>query len=113
VEHGHGVLKNDLGGGTMPCGRFGANAAWWRLNMLTHDLFELVKAQALPGGMAATQPRTPRFELPHFVGRLVRYARRWVLRLFGGHPMADVYIAVRLRLVELAAALRGPVPTPT
>ena len=34
VEQAHGVLKGDLGGGTMPCGLFGANAAWWRLNVL-------------------------------------------------------------------------------
>ena len=30
VEHGHGIMKNDLAGGTVPCGRFGANAAWSR-----------------------------------------------------------------------------------
>ena len=26
VELGHGVMKNDLGGGVLPCSRFGANA---------------------------------------------------------------------------------------
>ena len=31
IEALHDVLKNELAGGVMPCSRFGANAAWFRL----------------------------------------------------------------------------------
>jgi hypothetical protein len=71
VEHGHGVVKNDLGGGVLPCGRFGANAAWWRLNVLTHNLLAFLQAGALPksAGQGAAQDSAERvndFETPRF-----------------------------------------------
>src|SRR5512140_3818304 len=31
IEAAHAVIKNELAGGVLPCGRFGANAAWFRL----------------------------------------------------------------------------------
>lgn len=82
VEQGHGVMKNDLGGGVMPCGRFGSNAAWWRLNVLAHNILALLKATALPDELASAQPKTLRFRLFCVAGRLVRHARRWVLKLY-------------------------------
>ena len=30
IEAAHNVIKNELAGGVMPCGRFGSNAAWLR-----------------------------------------------------------------------------------
>jgi hypothetical protein len=47
IEHTHEVLKNELGAGTLPCGRFGANAAWFRLNALTYNLLSLIRQTAL------------------------------------------------------------------
>ncbi|MBM4364403.1 MAG: hypothetical protein FJ104_17125 [Deltaproteobacteria bacterium] len=35
IEHIHDVTKNELGAGTPQCGRFGANAAWYRLALFT------------------------------------------------------------------------------
>ena len=35
IEHVHRVLKSELGAGIMPCQKFGANAAWFRINILT------------------------------------------------------------------------------
>src|SRR5439155_1865133 len=34
IEMVHDILKNDLAAGVLPCGRFGANAAWLRLAVL-------------------------------------------------------------------------------
>jgi len=50
VEKLHDVLKNDLGAGVMPRGRFGANAAWLRLNVLCYNLLTLIRRH----GLAAT-----------------------------------------------------------
>jgi hypothetical protein len=58
VEHAHGVLKGELAGGTLPCGRFGSNAAWWRLNVLVHNLLQLIRVKALPPSMASLRPRS-------------------------------------------------------
>jgi hypothetical protein len=44
----HDALKDDLAAGVMPCGRFGANAAWLRLAVMTHNVLTTLKRLALP-----------------------------------------------------------------
>jgi hypothetical protein len=107
VEYGHGVTKNDLGGGVLPCGRFGANAAWWRINLLLGNLLELLKVQALPGELAVARPKTLRFCLFNLAGRLVYHARYWTLRVYSGLPFAQALGEARRRLVDLAHLLQS------
>lgn len=106
VEQGHGVMKNDLGGGVMPCGRFGSNAAWWRINVLAHNILALLKATALPDELATAQPKALRFRVLCVAGRLVRHARQWMLKLHAGLPYAQAYLDARLYLLELARRRR-------
>ena len=111
VEHGHGVLKGELAGGTMPCGRFGANAAWWRINVLVANLLQLVKVQALPLEMRWLRPKALRFRLFNVVGVLVEHANRLVVRLSQAHPWAEVLGRARETLLALNRASRaGPIP---
>ena len=35
VEHAHYVMRNELAAAALPSGKFGANAAWFRRNVLT------------------------------------------------------------------------------
>jgi hypothetical protein len=108
VEHGHGVVKNDLAGGVMPCGRFGSNAAWSRIQLLTHNLLVLLKTQALPSALGDARPKTLRFRLFNLPGRIVRHARGWVLELYEGLPFAADIVAARRPLLELARQQRAP-----
>jgi hypothetical protein len=108
VEFGHGVIKNDLAGGVMPAGRFGANAAWWRLNLLSHNLLELIKQVALPSSQRDARPKTLRYRLLKLPGRLVRHARGWVLKLWQGLPLAPLLLEARAKLVCLAREQRRP-----
>jgi hypothetical protein len=105
VEHGHGILKNELAGGTLPCGRFGANAAWWRINVLVHNLLTLLQA-VLPESMQLARPKALRFRLLNLAGHIARHARTLVLRLSSRLPTARLYAAARQALLDLAAA--GP-----
>ena len=106
VEHGHGVLKNDLGGGVLPTGKFGSNAAWWRLQVLVANVLELLKVQALPEELSSARPKRLRFSLFCLAGRLVTHARRLVLRLSSHFPLAAAYVAARGHLQRLALQLR-------
>ena len=81
IEHVHHVLKNELGAGVLPCGRFGANAAWFRLAGLTHNLLTALKRLALPPELLAARPKRLRFLILQTAGRLVHHARRTRLRL--------------------------------
>ena len=101
IERVHDILKNDLGAGVMPCGRFGANAAWLRLNVLTHNVLTALKRLALPPELLAARPKRLRFLIFHTPGRIVHHARRVLLRL----------AATRERIAEWIEALSLlPVP---
>jgi hypothetical protein len=104
VEHGHGVLQNGLAAGVLPCGRFGANAAWWRLNAVAHNLLVLLQTLALPASLMDARPKTLRFRLFHLAGWITRSARRLVVHLSAAHPFAEALVTARDRLLELARA---------
>ena len=46
-EEVHAVLKEDLAGGRLPSGLFGANAAWWAITVLAFNLNSAMKQLAL------------------------------------------------------------------
>src|SRR5579884_4375963 len=43
IEAVHDVLKHELASGVLPCGRFGANAAWLRLAGISHNVLTALK----------------------------------------------------------------------
>ena len=107
VEHGHLVVKDELAGGTLPCGRFGANAAWWRINALVQNLLQLLKAASLPSEMSALRPKALRFRLFNVGGRLVRHGRQLFLRLSEKLPIATTYAKARESILALCTSPPG------
>lgn len=93
VEHVHHVLKNELAAAALPSGKFGANAAWFRLNVLTYNLLSALKRVALPGDLSNARPKRLRFLVFNTVEKVVQHARRTLLRLTS---------AVQQELVALA-----------
>ena len=81
IESVHDVIKNELAGGVMPCGRFGANAAWFRLAVLTYNVLTAMKRLALPPDLLTARPKRLRFLIFCTAGRLVHHARQTILRL--------------------------------
>jgi hypothetical protein len=61
VEHTHHVLKNELAADALLSRNFGANAAWFRLNVLTDNLLSVLKQLALPGDLSTARPKRFRF----------------------------------------------------
>lgn len=81
IEHVHDVIKNELAGGVLPCGRFGANAAWLRLALLAHNVLTALKRLALPPELLTARPKRWRFLVFTVPGRLITHARQLWLRL--------------------------------
>ncbi len=81
VEHSHLVLKDELAAGVYPSAKFGANAAWLRLQVLTHNLLELLKATALDQEYRNARPKRLRFAIFTQVGSVVRHARKQIMRM--------------------------------
>ena len=81
MEAAHDVIKNELAGGVMPCGRFGANAAWLRLAVLTYNVLTALKRLALPPELLTAWPKRLWFLIFYTPGKLVRHAWQKLLRL--------------------------------
>ena len=99
VERVNDVVKNDLGGGVLPSKYFGANAAWLRSVVITHNVLTALKRIALPAELVTARPKRLRFLLFHTPGRLVHHARQLILRL----ATAAQWIAVYLEGLRLLA----------
>jgi hypothetical protein len=84
VEKVHDVVKNDLAGGVMPCGRFYANAAWWRLNCLCYNVISVMKRKALPKSFWPARMKALRFHLIGAAGKVVSHARMTFLKIAEG-----------------------------
>ena len=81
IEALHDVLKNELAAGVMPCGRLGANAAWLRFAVMTHNVLTALKRLALPEKWLTARPKRMRFQIFCSPGKLVSHARRLRLRV--------------------------------
>jgi len=81
IEALHDVLKNDLSAGVMPCGRFGANAAWLRFAVMTHNVLTALKRLAMPEKWLTARPKRLRFQIFCSPGKLVSHARKTLLRV--------------------------------
>jgi hypothetical protein len=105
IELVHDVTKNELGAAVPPCGRFGANAAWYRLSLLTYNVLSAMKSLALPPRLSAARPKRLRFAVFTLAGRLVSRAGQLRLRVSRAAEDLAGLIAARARLALVAQAL--------
>lgn len=80
-ENGIKELKIGFGMERMPCGQLAANAAFFRIGVIAHNLFVLFKRSVLGGDWQRHKVATVRWRLFHLPGKLVRHAGAWVLRI--------------------------------
>jgi hypothetical protein len=78
----HSVLKSDLAGGGLPSSKFGANAAWWSVAVLAHNLHALLERLAMPHSLAGSRFKRLRYHLINVPARLVSHARACCVRYF-------------------------------
>jgi Transposase DDE domain group 1 len=101
IEHVNHVLKNELAAGVYPSDKFGANAAWLRLQVLTLNVLEILKATALDDQYRRARPKRLRFAIFTPFGRVVRHARSQLLRLTT--RALDTLLQPGLRRIRIAA----------
>jgi hypothetical protein len=104
-EEVHAVVKNDLAGGHLPSGLFGANAAWWAVTILSHNLNAAMKRLVLGKEWANQRMKALRFRLISLPGRVIRHARQLIIRLGAEAQALRAIITARQTIRALA---RGP-----
>ncbi len=80
-ENGIKELKIGFGMERMPCGQESANAAFFRIGVIAHNLFVLFKHSAIGEGWQRHRVATVRWRLFQTPGRLIRHAGTWVLKV--------------------------------
>ena len=103
-EEVHRILKEDLAGGHVISHRFGANAFWWNVAVLSVSVHSLAKRLLLPGMVRSCRPKTLRFLFYTSIGRMVCHARRVVLQVKAG-IVGSWFLGVYRNLEKLAISL--------
>jgi hypothetical protein len=87
----------------LPFDRWRRNAVWLELVLAAQDLTCWTQALLLDGHLALAEPKTLRYRLLHVAARIVRHARRLILRLQASWPWAAELARafVRLRALPL------------
>lgn len=103
-EEVHAVMKEDLAGGQLPSGRFGANAAWWWIMLLALNLNQIMKRLVLGGAWVTRRLKAIRFHLLCLPARLVKHSGRLLVRIGRGARSVAVLVQARRRIYDLATA---------
>ena len=72
IEHVHDEVKNELGGKHVPSQRFGVNAAWFKLSLLTYNLVSAIKGLCFEADERTARMKQFRMLLIHLMGRMNR-----------------------------------------
>ena len=89
----------------MPCGQFAANAAFFRIGVIAHNLFVLFKHSVLGGDWLRHRVATLRWRLFHLPGKVVRHAGTLVLKVAA--DFIELFRDIRSKSYKMAQAL-GP-----
>jgi hypothetical protein len=87
----------------LPFHSFTANAAWFELALLAHDIMTWTQALTLEGEHAICEPKRLRYRILHVAGQLTRHARRTTLHLPADWPWAGAILRAFKRLQALPA----------
>ena len=100
-EEVHSIMKSDFAGGQLPSSKFGANAAWWALMILSVNFQSALKQLILGGGYVTKRMKAIRHALIHTAGRIVHHSRQRCLRV--SHTFHAWLASLRERVGELRA----------
>ncbi len=104
-EKVHSIEKSELAGGQLPSGLFGANAAWWQIMILSFNVNQLMKQWVMPAAFKTKGLKALRFHIVGIAGRVIKHARRWIVRLSGGNQSLALFSEIRANIQALSVIL--------
>ena len=107
IEHVHRVLKSELAVGVMPCQLFGANSAWFRINIIMYNLLTALKRKALPERYRLARPKRLRFEVFTLPAKLAIHESQLSVQISIAHERLEEIIAARQQLLQMLESTRA------
>jgi len=107
IEHVHRVMKDELAAGVLPGARFGANAAWFRINAIVFNVLTVLKRRALPPRYHDARPKRLRYELFTLPGKLAIHQSQLSVRVPAADQRLGEIIEARGRLLAMRADRRA------
>lgn len=102
-KNGIKELKISFGVERMPCGQFEANATFFRIGVIAHNLLVLFKHSAPGGNWQRHQMTTVCWRLSHLPGKLVRHARTLTLKIAA--EFVKLFRDIRIKSYQLTQSL--------
>jgi hypothetical protein len=99
-EKVQGILKNDVAGGQLPTGLFGANACWWAIVILSYNLNVLMKTLALDPTWKKKRLKALRFEFISRPGRIIQRANSFFIRVH--RSLLKLIEPIRMNIAQVA-----------
>lgn len=105
----HAVIEDRVktlkatGASFLPFHSFQANAAWFELALIAHDMIVWTQELCLEGEHRISEPKRLRYRILHVAGHLTRHARRHTLHLPADWPWAQAILHAFARLQALTA----------
>ena len=105
-EEVHRILKDELGGGHVVSGKFGSEAAWWNIAVMSLSLLNLFKRNFFPEESHSYRPKAMRYRFFVMVGKFVRHARKLVMKVYStSEQVMGWYQYARDRLMGFCASV--------
>lgn len=82
-EQIHDTMKHELAGGQFPSYKFGVNAFWWIMMVISLNILEIYKRLVLGGCWARRRMKALRFQLIYLAGRVEAMSRTVFIYLHG------------------------------
>jgi hypothetical protein len=101
IEHVHRTLKDELAAGVMPCQQFGANAAWFRMNVITYNLLTALKRKALPERYRLARPKRLRFDVFTLPAKLTVHESQMHAQVSAADERLEELVGARQALLKL------------
>ena len=95
-------MKTDFAGGQLPSQKFGANADWWALMILSMNFHTMMKRFVLGDKWEKKRMKAVRFDFIGAPARIVHHARQAFIRM--SKPLQEQFFRVQKALMRLQPA---------
>jgi hypothetical protein len=106
-EEAYAIMKDDFAGGKLPSRDFCENAAWWWFMVLAMNINIFMKRLALGESWVSRRMKAIRFSLINIPGRIVKDSYGLIIRLVKDHPVIDLLLQARSRIMALVPGPSG------